>query len=96
MSHYWKGRALFHFGQLVDARTRKLRYFSELQKLFNLPGQAFFSYLKICNFAHTLTNYLQFSKLTYFEQTCLVGSIQIYRIVIFLPPQTPIQTLIHE
>lgn len=41
VSHFWKERALFYFGQLVDARI--LHTFQNLQDTYSLPRQAFLS-----------------------------------------------------
>lgn len=58
LSHVWKEKALFHFGILVDARSRKLCSFLDLQEVYNLPRQAFFSYLQILHYAQSLTTSL--------------------------------------
>lgn len=47
MSHPWSSRNLFHFGSIVDPRSRRLLSFSDLQTKHNLPRQAFYGYLQI-------------------------------------------------
>lgn len=74
MSQFWMDRALFRYGQLVDTGTRTLRSFHVLKDTFDLPRQAFFSYLQIRHFAQSLVPNLQFSPLTEFEKVCLEGS----------------------
>ena len=60
MSHFWMSRALFRYGQFVDTRTRFLKSFQDLKDAFDLPRQAFFSYLRIRHFAQSLAPNLQF------------------------------------
>lgn len=74
MSHYWMERALFHYGQMVDTRTRTLWSLQDLRDAYDLPRQAFFSYLQIRHFAQSLVTNFQFSPLTEFEKICLEGS----------------------
>lgn len=51
-----------------------LRSFQDLQNDFDIPKQAFFSYLQIRHYAQSLVPNLQFSPLTEFEKLCLEGS----------------------
>lgn len=74
MSHFWMDKALFRYGQLIDPKTRLLRSFRELQIAFDIPKQAFFSYLQIRHYAQSLVSNLRFSPLTDFEKLCLEGS----------------------
>ena len=73
MSWPWASRDLFHFGHLVDPRTRRLLTFSELQVKHDLPRQVFYSYLQIRHYAQTIAPKLQFSQPSPFERIVLEG-----------------------
>ena len=94
MSWPWASRNLFHFGHLVDPRTRTLHSFTELQAKHDIPRQAFFSYLQIRHYAHTMAPRLLFSKPTPFERIILEGTARrglisdIYQILNEYPLQT--------
>lgn len=60
MSYPWTSRNLFHYGNLVDPRSRKLLSYSDLQTKFDLPHQAFYSYLQIRHYAMSISPDLQF------------------------------------
>lgn len=51
MSSPWESQDLFHFGHLVDAKSRKLITFPEFQEKHELPHQAFYGYLQIRRYA---------------------------------------------
>lgn len=76
MSYPWSSRNLFHFGSIVEPRTRKLLSFSELQAKYDLPKQAFYGYLQIRHYALTITSNLQFSPPSSFETIILEGNAQ--------------------
>lgn len=76
MSHPWTSRNLFHFGNLVDPRTRKLLPFADLQNNNEFPRQAFYGYLQIRHYALTIAPTLQFSPPSPFETIVLAGNTQ--------------------
>lgn len=75
MSYFWMDRALFRYSQLMNTRTRTLRSFQDLQDAFDLPRQAFFSYLQICHYVQSLVPNLQFSPLNEFEKNLSRGHV---------------------
>lgn len=94
MSHPWSSRNLFHYGHIVDPRTRRLLSYSDLQTKYDLPRQAFYSYLQIRHYALSIASDLQFSPPTPFENLIMGGTAQkglisdIYKIINAYPLET--------
>ncbi|XP_073465131.1 Fc receptor-like protein 5 [Aquarana catesbeiana] len=94
MSHPWSSRNLFHYGHIVDPRTRRLLPYSDLQTKYGLPRQAFYSYLQIRHYALSIASDLQFSPPTPFENLIMGGTAQkglisdIYKIINAYPLET--------